>query len=101
MLHHTEDIKNNTKNISITNAVTAKYAMRLLRRGGSGIERLSSILLDASVDLNPHQVFAAVEVLDNPYSRGRILSDEVGLGKTIEASIVIAQMWAEGHDGER
>ena len=30
-----------------------------------------------------------------PLSKGVILADEVGLGKTIEAAIVIAQRWAE------
>jgi len=79
----------------ITNAFNAKYAANLLRRGGSGLERLSTILLDAKVDLNPHQIFAAIEAPDNPYSKGRILADEVGLGKTIEAAIIIAEKWAE------
>ena len=81
----------------ITNAFNARYVANLLTRGGSGLERLSSILLDAKVDLNPHQVFAAIEALDNPYSKGRILADEVGLGKTIEASIIIADNWARGN----
>lgn len=31
----------------------------------------------------------------SPLSKGVILADEVGLGKTIEAAIVIAQRWAE------
>ena len=80
----------------ITNPFNARYVANLLTKGGSGLERLSSILLDAKVDLNPHQVFAAIEALDNPYSKGRILADEVGLGKTIEAAIVIADKWARG-----
>lgn len=67
----------------ITNAFCAKYVAHALQGGSSGLERLSTILLDAKVDLNPHQVFAAVEALCNPYSKGRILADEVGLGKAI------------------
>lgn len=31
----------------------------------------------------------------NPLSKGVILADEVGLGKTIEAGLLIAQRWAE------
>ena len=66
---------------------------RQARRGS--IESLAGPLLDAQVDLNPHQVDAALFACRNPLSRGVILADEVGLGKTIEAGLVIAQRWAE------
>ena len=61
------------------------------------IENLSRSIANASVDLNPHQVRAALFALESPFplSRGVILADEVGLGKTIEAGLVIAQRWAE------
>jgi adenine-specific DNA-methyltransferase len=49
----------------------------------------------ARVDLNPHQVDAALFAIRSPLSRGVVLADEVGLGKTIEAGLVIAQRWAE------
>lgn len=49
----------------------------------------------AQVDLNPHQVDAALFAFESPLSRGALLADEVGLGKTIEAGLVIAQRWAE------
>ena len=52
-------------------------------------------LFDASVDLNPHQIEAAMFALQSPLSEGVILADEVGLGKTIEAGIVLCQRWAE------
>jgi len=52
-------------------------------------------LMDAQVDLNPHQVEAAAFAVRSPLSKGVILADEVGLGKTIEAGIVICQLWAE------
>ena len=45
--------------------------------------------------MNPHQVEAALFALKSPLSRGVLLADEVGLGKTIEAGLVIAQRWAE------
>jgi ERCC4-related helicase len=53
-------------------------------------------LLDAQVDLNPHQVEAALFAFKSPLSKGAILADEVGLGKTIEAGLVVAQKWTEG-----
>jgi ERCC4-related helicase len=56
---------------------------------------LASTLVDAQVDLNPHQVEAALFAFQSPLSKGVILADEVGLGKTIEAGLVIAQRWAE------
>jgi SNF2 family DNA or RNA helicase len=44
--------------------------------------------------MNPHQVDAALFAFRSPLSKGAILADEVGLGKTIEAGLVIAQRWA-------
>jgi superfamily II DNA or RNA helicase len=61
----------------------------------NSIEKLTAVLSDAQVDLNPHQVDAALFAFANPLSRGAILADEVGLGKTIEAGLLLAQMWAE------
>lgn len=71
------------------------YAYDLTRRSTSGMDRLSMALFDAAVDLNPHQVEAALFALQSPLSKGVILADEVGLGKTIEAGIVLCQFWAE------
>jgi ERCC4-related helicase len=72
------------------------YAWLLTRHtAGDTIESLASTLVDAQVDLNPHQVEAALFACKNPLSRGVLLADEVGLGKTIEAGLVISQRWAE------
>lgn len=57
--------------------------------------RFTGVLSEAKVDLNPHQVEAALFAFKSPLSKGAILADEVGLGKTIEAGILIAQSWAE------
>jgi ERCC4-related helicase len=57
--------------------------------------RFTGVLSEAKVDLNPHQVEAALFAFKSPLSKGAILADEVGLGKTIEACILIAQSWAE------
>ena len=75
----------------------AKYfAHELTRRHGpNGIGRVSQSLFDASVDLNPHQIEAALFALKSPLSKGVLLADEVGLGKTIEAGIVLCQYWSE------
>lgn len=61
------------------------------------MERLSRSLFDACVDLNPHQIEAALFALRSPVSKGVLLADEVGLGKTIEAGLAICQIWAERH----
>lgn len=62
---------------------------------GTGEDALAQSLSTARVDMNPHQVDAALFALASPLSKGVLLADEVGLGKTIEASLVIAQRWAE------
>ncbi len=59
------------------------------------MQKLASALVDAQVDLNPHQVEAALFAFRSPLSKGAILADEVVLGKTIEAGLVISQKWAE------
>ena len=78
-------------------AYQAKYvAHDLTKQAPPGAEdQLSMSLFDASVDLNPHQIEAAMFALQSPLSEGAILADEVGLGKTIEAGIVLCQKWAE------
>jgi excisionase family DNA binding protein len=70
------------------------FAHRLTLEG-VGEDSLAQSLSTARVDMNPHQVDAALFALSSPLSKGALLADEVGLGKTIEASLVIAQRWAE------
>lgn len=75
----------------------AKYfAHELTKRCPSdSVEKLAASLADAQVDLNPHQVEAALFAFQSPLSKGAILADEVGLGKTIEAGLLLSQQWAE------
>jgi adenine-specific DNA-methyltransferase len=75
----------------------AKYfALDLTRRcPPDSVEKLAGALVDAQVDLNPHQIDAALFAFRSPLSKGALLADEVGLGKTIEAGIVLSQKWAE------
>jgi superfamily II DNA/RNA helicase len=73
------------------------YAYELSKRlTGDSPEKFGATLMDAKVELNPHQVEAALFAFKSPYSKGAILADEVGLGKTIEAGILLSQKWAEG-----
>lgn len=78
--------------------IQAKYYAHLLMQQsvGDDIGSLSQSLLSATVDINPHQVDAALFAFRSPFSKGVILADEVGLGKTIEAGLVICQLWAIG-----
>ena len=78
-------------------AYHAKYiAYDLTRKYSSNnLAKLTASIQDAQVDLNPHQVEAALFAFKSPLSQGAILADEVGLGKTIEAGILLSQLWAE------
>lgn len=89
--HH----KTQRKEAMITDYQAKYYAHNLTREGGEGPERLQQSLLSATIALNPHQIEAALFALHSPLSKGCILADEVGLGKTIEAGLVLCQMWAE------
>jgi hypothetical protein len=88
---------NKADSINMITEFHAKYfAYELTRRHQpNDIGRLSQSLFDASVDLNPHQIDAALFALKSPLSKGVLLADEVGLGKTIEAGIVLCQYWSE------
>lgn len=72
------------------------YAHELIKRCPSdSVAKLAASLSDAQVDLNPHQIDAALFAFSSPLSKGALLADEVGLGKTIEAGILLSQKWAE------
>jgi ERCC4-related helicase len=76
----------------------AKYFANLLTRkiSPNDKEKIISTILDAQIEPKPHQIDAALFAFRSPFASGAILADEVGLGKTIEAGLVIAQKWAEG-----
>jgi len=71
------------------------YLAHRITLEGRGEDAFAKSLSSARVETKPHQVDAALFALHSPLSRGVVLADEVGLGKTIEASLVIAQRWAE------
>jgi ERCC4-related helicase len=78
-------------------AYHAKYFAHFLTRRlpANDLGKLTASLHDAQVDLTPHQIDAALFAFKSPLSSGAILADEVGLGKTIEAGIILSQHWAE------
>jgi hypothetical protein len=71
-------------------------AEALTARGGGGASGLAPALAHSAVDLNPHQIEAAAFALAALPTGGAVLADEVGLGKTIEAGLVLAQLAADG-----
>lgn len=76
----------------------AKYYSLLLSQQSVGdqLSSLSQSLMNAAVDINPHQIDAALFAFKSPLSKGIVLADEVGLGKTIEAGLVLCQYWSIG-----
>ena len=76
----------------------ARYYAALLSQKSTGgeLESLSQSLLSSTVDINPHQIEAALFACRSPLSKGVVLADEVGLGKTIEAGLVLCQYWSTG-----
>src|SRR5262245_63469924 len=78
----------------ITEQQSSFFAHRITLEG-LGEDALAQSLSTARVDMNPHQIDAALFALRSPLTKGVLLADEVGLGKTIEAGLVICQYWAE------
>ena len=83
--------------MEIVRPLTAKYLYNMLelKQAGNTVDRLGTTLFNSHIKLTPHQIEAALFAFKTPLSRGCILADEVGLGKTIEAGIVLAQLWSE------
>lgn len=67
------------------------------RRSSLEEEQILETLGSSLVDLNPHQIDAALKAYRGPLQTGRgiLLADEVGLGKTVEALLIVAQYWAK------
>lgn len=81
-----------------TEEVQTKYWAYEILSGGNKDETamLASALSTSTIDLNPHQIEAALFALNTSSDLGVILADEVGLGKTIEAGIVSSEYFARG-----
>jgi ATP-dependent helicase HepA len=67
----------------------AKFVKSLVRQ--RAVCRGLTGLISSRIDLYPHQVATVRRVLQDPRQR-YLLADEVGLGKTIEAGIIIRQL---------
>src|SRR5262249_7366975 len=93
--------KGNTKNPQPPHPIQRRYlAERLVRlRRADDEERSASSQRQGRIDPNPHQIDAVIFALKRIPEGGCILADEVGLGKTIEAGLVLAQLRAEGAAG--
>jgi adenine-specific DNA-methyltransferase len=82
--------------MSLTPYHARYFAHELTKRCASdSVDKLAGAVASAQVDLNPHQVDAALFAFNSPLAKGALLADEVGLGKTIEAGLVLSQKWAE------
>lgn len=77
--------------------LSAKYCYNALtiKNGGGDVSRIGNTLFNSKITLTPHQIQAALFAFKSPLRKGVVLADEVGLGKTIEAGIVISQTWFE------
>jgi hypothetical protein len=88
----------------LTNYHAKYFANELTKRSPSdSVEKLAGVLADAQVDL-PHQIEAALFAFRNPFSRGAILADEVGLGKrrtmfSSRRSTMAARSWTTPNAG--
>lgn len=71
------------------------YSLINSRRHGADVDRIGMTLFNSKIKLTPHQIKASLFAFKSPINKGVILADEVGLGKTIEAGIIIAQLWYE------
>ncbi len=67
---------------------TLLYRQQLQRHPGQG-------LIGARIDWLPHQIYVAHEVSERHAPRV-LLADEVGLGKTIEAGLIMSRQWTQG-----
>ena len=76
----------------------AKYATRNLGkfRGFANVDRLVRLYNRTGIDIYPHQIVAALAAMEDPLRPGFILADEVGLGKGVEAILVVSQYYLEG-----
>lgn len=90
-LRKRKDNMNNKKPFS----TLYSYNILDLKKAGYGVERIGRTLFGSKIRLTPHQIKAALFAFKSPISKGVILADEVGLGKTIEAGIILAQLWFE------
>lgn len=77
----------------INNRIQAYYLVNKINedlRIGK-MENLISQYLRSGIDIFSHQIYASTFAISNPFVKGFILADEAGLGKTMEALLILAQ----------
>ena len=55
------------------------------------MENLIPQYLRSGIEIFSHQIYASTYALSNPFVKGFILGDEAGLGKTMEALLILSQ----------
>lgn len=83
------------QNLHCYHAKYLAHALSLIGAKSAGVGSIGATVYNAKVDINPHQIEAALFAMQSSFSKGTLLADEVGLGKTIEAGLVLCQYWAE------
>ena len=77
----------------INNNLQAYHLVKKIA-GGFEIGKLESLVpqyLRSGIEIFSHQIYASTFALSNPFVKGFILADEAGLGKTMEALLILAQ----------
>jgi len=70
------------------------YAAELTKRCSSHqLGKLNQSIFNATVDLNPHQIDAALFAFRSPLSRGAVLADEVGLKQSTQTAELFTIRW--------
>src|ERR1043166_9548946 len=84
--------------LTVPHPIQRRYhAEQLVRlRRADEEERYAASQRQGRIDPNPHQIDAVIFALKRIPEGGCILADEVGLGKTIEAGLIISQLMADG-----
>lgn len=59
-------------------------------------DKFIPVFASSDIKVYPYQVGAALFATRSPYSKGVVLMDESGLGKSTEAMLVVTQKWYEG-----
>ena len=77
----------------INNKIQAYHVIEKLQKDLTlgKMESLVPQYLRSGIEIFSHQIYASTFALSNPFVKGFILADEAGLGKTMEALLILAQ----------
>ncbi len=79
--------------MSISNNLQAHYIVKKINKQYElgKKENLIPVYLNNGIENFSHQIYATCYALSNPFVKGFILADEAGLGKTLEAQLIVSQ----------